>query len=119
MSGALIKTPLASAASTREIALQAAGKAEITFRLAIASVPAAYGTMDRIQWRSVDSIVCAQLVAQKAKELRSRSATYRDLLFTRQPVPQEAVVGFRHARRRSLEASATVAQLCREEEAAV
>jgi len=116
---ALKKAPVASAASIREIAFQAAGKAAPTVRLAIFTVAAAYGTMYRIQWQSADFIVCAHLMAEKPKELRSRSANYRGLLYTRETVPHEAGVGHRYARRRSLEATAIVAQLCREEEASM
>ena len=86
---------------------------------AIATVAAAYGTMNANQRQSVGTILRALLVAEKPSALRARAGNGRDLLYTRETVPLNAVVGRRHARRRSLEASAPVARLCRDDEAAV
>jgi len=82
--------------------------------VALATVIAATGTFDEAQRQAVVAIVSAHLVAEKPQTLRARSANGRDRLCTRQTVSVKAVVGPRHARRRSLEVSFAIRALCRD-----
>jgi len=86
--------------------------------LAIATVVDAYGTLDSSQRRAIGNMVSVHLAAEKPKEWRARSGNWRDLLYIRETVPRKVVVGPRHARRRSVEASSAVAGLCGQDEAA-
>jgi len=85
----------------------------------IETVAAAYGTMTDNQRQSVGTILRAHLMPEKPSALRARAGNGSDRLYTRETVPLKAVFGRRHARRPSLEASTTVARLCRDDEAAV
>jgi len=101
------------------VAGRTAGPAQPSVDSAIATVAAASGIINGTQRLSVGAIRRVHLVAENPRALRARAANGRDLPYTRETVPLQAVVGGRHARRRSFEASGTVSRLCRDDGAAV
>jgi len=109
----------ARALARARVAIGVSRTAQPSVDSAIATVASAYGTMNANQRQSVGTILRAHLGAENPSALRARPGNGRDLLYIRETVPLKAVVGRRHARRRSLEESATVARLCRDEDAAV